>query len=159
MKKVFLTLAFIALTIIGFSQSVFKPIPKDLFRVANKTALKTALKLDTAVVAPTKILWRFNATLVGTELLYNKTTKQFVSRPLSGIGPGFGVRHYYSDANGLPATDWGISLVILVGTDIENIEVVKIKPAITVNAFNFINLGVDTDFKTIGIVLGAQVNF
>jgi hypothetical protein len=154
MKKVFITLALlVAMTLSSFAQvSLFKPVPKDLFKILHE-------KRGSTLTESTTILWRFNATLAAEELIYNKTTKKFDSSPLSGTGPGFGIRHYYEQADGTAASDWGISLVALLGTDINNVTPASIKPALTVNAFNFLNVGVDTDFKTVGILLGVQVNF
>jgi hypothetical protein len=155
MKKILITLALlVAMTVTGFSQiSLFKPVPKDLFKTLN-------LKVSKAGIVNTKILWRFDAQVIGNELTYNKVTKQLDSAPLSGVGPGFGIRHYYQAPDGTAATDWGVSLAVLVGTDLEHITPASIKPALTVNAFNFVNVGVDLiNFKTIGYIIGAQVNF
>ena len=157
MKKILITLVLlVAMTVTGLSQiSLFKPVPKDLFKILNKTNL-----VYNGTNTNTAILWRFNATLVGNELTYNKVTKQLDSAPLSGVGPGFGIRHYYQQADGTPASDWGVSLVALLGTDIEHISPASFKPAITVNAFNFVNIGVDLiNFKQVGYIIGAQVNF
>lgn len=154
MKKLIVIFTLAMFTIAGMSQSVFKPVPKDLFKTINLTVAKANL-------INTTFLWRFNASVVGDELVYNKTTKQFDSAPLSGVGPGFGIRHYYQAPDGTPASDWGIIFVALLGTDINNITPASIKPAITINAFNFVNVGVDYGFgnKAFGIILGAQANF
>jgi len=154
MKKLILILTLAMFTLAMNAQiSLFKPVPKDLFKTLNLNAPKTGL-------ANTAILWRFNASLIGNELTYNKVTKQLDSNPLSGVGPGFGIRHYYQAPDGTPASDWGVSLVALLGTDLEHITPASFKPAITINAFNFVNVGVDLiNFKQIGYIIGAQVNF
>jgi hypothetical protein len=153
MKKLILILTLTMFTIAMNAQNLFKPIPKDFFKTLNLTAPKAGL-------ANTAILWRFDAQVIGNELTYNKVTKQLDSSPLSGVGPGFGIRHYYQAPDGTPATDWGVSLAVLLGTDLEHITPASIKPAITINAFNFVNLGIDLiNFKQIGFILGAQVNF
>lgn len=153
MKRLIVIFTLAMFTIALNAQSVFKPIPKDFFKTLNLTAPK-AMPVNTAIV------WRFDAQIVGNELTYNKTTKELDSAPLSGVGPGFGIRHLYQAPDGSPATDWGVSLAVLLGTDLSHISPASIKPALTVNAFNFVNIGVDLiNFKQIGFILGAQVNF
>jgi hypothetical protein len=154
MKKLLLILTFAVLTIAMNAQiSLFKPVPKDLFKTLN-------LKVSKANLVNTKILIRFDAQLVGNELTYNKVTKQLDSNPLSGVGPGIGIRHYYQAPDGSAASDWGVSLAILLGMDLQHITPASIKPALTVNAFNFVNVGIDLiNFKQIGYIIGAQVNF
>jgi hypothetical protein len=154
MKKLIVIFTLLmAMTIAGFSQSIFKPVPQDLFETLSKASLKAA-------PITTKILWRIDAQVIGNELTYNKVTKQLDSSPLSGVGPGFGPRHYYLAPDGTVQSDWGVSLAVLVGIDLQHITPASIKPALIVNAFNFLNVGIDLiNFKQIGYIIGAQVNF
>lgn len=153
MKKL-ITILFFALFAIAVSaQSIFKPLPVDLF-TANKTALKATQNASIW-------LWRISGNIVATELTYNKVTKQFDSAPLSAVGPGIGYKHFTELSDGSIYNDFGVNFLALLGTDIEHITPASIKAALTINAFNFINLGVDYSFggKTFGILLGASVNF
>jgi hypothetical protein len=153
MKKIAVILMFLGFALAVNAQSMWKPVPKTLF-----TELKGTVQ---AAPVSSVWLWRFNATLVADELVWDKTTKQFDSSPLSGVGPGIGIRHYYLAPDGTPASDWGVSFVALLGTDINNLSPADFKPVITVNAFNFLNVGVDygVKAKTFGILFGAQVSF
>jgi hypothetical protein len=156
MKKIFIVLVFTLFAVSAYSQNMFKPVPKNFF-------LKTQT-VETLEVAPGTVsewLWRFNVTVVANEFVWDKVAKQFNSVPLSGVGPGIGYRHYYQAPDGIPASDFGVNFVLLWGTDIDNISPANLKPALTVNAFNFLNVGVDYGIKTkaFGILLGAQVSF
>ena len=157
MKKFFIICTLlIAVGASSFSQvSPFKPIPFNLFQILGKTNLTMG-----SPTIPTATLWRFDAQVIGNELTYNKVTKQIDSAPLSGVGPGFGIRHYFQGNNGLPTSDWGLSLAILLGTDLQHVTPASIKPAIVFNALQFVNVGVDLiNFKQVGFIMGAQVNF
>lgn len=133
--------------------NIFKPVPKNLFTV-NKSALNTTQ--NTSVW-----LWRLSANVTAVELVYNKTTKQFDSQALSSAGPAIGYRHYSALPDGSPYNDFGVNLAILLGTDIEHITPANIKPALLINAFQFVNVGIDYGIgsKTFGILLGASINF
>jgi hypothetical protein len=135
------------------AQSIFKPVPNNLFAVQEK-----GLK---ATETPSVWLWRFSAEITAVELIYNKETKQFDSQPLSSAGPAIGYRHYTSLPDGSPYNDFGVNFAALIGTDITHITPASIKAALFINAFQYLNVGVDYSIgsKTFGILLGASVNF
>jgi hypothetical protein len=153
MKKIIVLLFFVAFTVSAFAQSAFKPVPKNLF-VLDASSLKS--------VPVTSIwLWRFSAEVTAVELTWNKTSKQFDSSPLSSVGPAIGYRHFVPLADGTPYNDFGVNIAALLGTDINQINPASIKLALLINAFQFVNVGVDYSFsgKTVGILLGASINF
>jgi hypothetical protein len=151
MKKLIVILLFAVFTASGFAQSIFKPVPSNLFS-HNLTASNVTQNASTW-------FWRFSAEVTAEELTWNKTTKQFDSAPLSSVGPAIGYRHFVPLADGTPYNDFGVNLALLLGTDINTIDPATLKVALMVNAFKFVNLGVDTNFKTVGILLGASINF
>ena len=154
MKKILIILVFALFAGSVYSQNMFKPVPKDLF---SKTQTTGALK---AVPATSEWLWRFNVTVIADEVVWrDKNTA--VQSPLSGVGPGIGYRHYYQAPDGTPASDFGVNLVAMLGSDKNDLSIADFKPAITINAFNFVNLGVDYGIRSnsFGLLLGAQVSF
>jgi hypothetical protein len=92
-------------------------------------------------------------------MTWDKSTKQFNSVPLSGMGPGIGFHHFTELQDGSPYNDWGVNFLVLIGTDIEHVTPANLKAALTVNAFDIFNIGVDTNFKTVGILFGVSVSF
>jgi hypothetical protein len=154
MKKLFLiTILLASVLISSFGQGLFRPVPQNLFKTDGWAINKE--------VKPSVWLWRLSANITAVELIYNKTTKQFDSQALSSAGPAIGFRHYVADSNGLPYNDFGVNLAVLLGTDIEHVTPANIKAALLINAFQFVNVGVDYGIgsKTFGILLGASVNF
>jgi hypothetical protein len=140
----------------GQGVSIWKPVPKNLFQV-EKTTVKTATQLAT----PGMWLWRFQAGVVATELTYDKLTKQWSSSALDAVGPGVGYRYYTTNSDGTVINTFGFNFLLLLGTDFENISIASIKPALTLSAFNFFNVGADYNIgdKKIGLLLGATVTF
>jgi hypothetical protein len=154
MKKLILVLCFLMVSLVGFSQvSLWKPIPKDLFYSTKYAKLGEA--------TPSIWLWRFSALLTATELTWDKSSNQFVSAPLSSVGPAIGYKHFTQLADGTPYTDFGINVAALFGTDINQVNPAVVKLAVTVNALKFVNIGFDYGLtnNTFGILLGASVNF
>jgi hypothetical protein len=151
MKKLIAILFFAVITASCFAQSIWQPVPSSLFK-ARSAPFGT-------VATPGTWLWRFSAEVTAEELTWNKTTKQFDSTPLSSMGPAIGYRHFVPLADGTPYNDFGVNLALLLGTNINNIDPATLKVALMVNAFKFVNLGVDTNFKTVGLLLGASINF
>lgn len=154
MKKLLLLASIFALLSLSVgAQGLFRPIPKDLF-TANKSVLK-------AVETPSVWLWRISAEVTAVELIYNKETKQFDSQPLSSAGPAIGYKHFTELPDGSPYCDFGVSLACLLGTDITQVVPANIKGALLINAFQYLNVGVDYGFgnKAFGILIGASINF
>ena len=150
MKKLLLIFCFVALAMITSAQSIFKPVPEDLF--ANKASL---------TASQSAWLWRLSVDVSAIEYTYDKETKSFDSYPLSSAGPAIGFRHYTQLPDGSPYNDYGINLAILLGTDITKISPAQIKAALLFNAFEFVNVGVSYNFvnRSPGILLGGSINF
>ncbi|MGD0340313.1 MAG: hypothetical protein ABSA76_01210, partial [Bacteroidales bacterium] len=140
----------------GQGVSIWKPVPKNLFQV-EKTTIKTATQLAT----PGMWLWRFQAGIVATELTYDKLSKQWQSSALDAVGPGVGYRYYTTNADGTLINTFGFNFLLLLGTNMENISLASIKPALTLSAFDFLNLGIDYNIgnSKVGLLLGATVTF
>lgn len=136
--------------------SIWKPVPKNLFQV-EKTTIRTVTQLTT----PGMWLWRFQAGIVATELTYDKLSKQWQSSALNAVGPGVGYRYYTTNADGTLINTFGFNFLLLLGTNMENISIASIKPALTVSAFDFLNVGVDYNIgnSKVGLLLGATVTF
>jgi hypothetical protein len=154
MKKLLIILFLAVSTIIVQAQiSLFKPVPKNLFQTVNSNQKVSQ--------TPSVWLWRFSAMVTATELTYDKTSKQFLSAPLSSVGPAIGYKHYTALADNSPYNDWGINFAALIGTDINSIDPASIKAALLLNCFQFVNIGCDYSFggKTFGILIGANLAF
>jgi hypothetical protein len=155
MKKLIILFSFLFAFASMNAQSIWRPLDKSVF----KTKITTD-KTVSVSQTPSLWLWRISANVIATELVYNKVSKQFDSAPLSGVGPGIGYKHMTLLADGSIYNDFGVNFVALVGTDLSHITPASIKPALTINAFNFVNVGIDLiNFKTVGILIGASVTF
>jgi hypothetical protein len=154
MKKIILLLFFVTFAVITNAQTIFHPVPSDIFKTHSGTFQ--------TVQNPSAWLWRMSAIVTATELTYEKATKQFISAPLSSVGPAIGYKHFYALPDGTPATDWGVSGALLLGMDINHIDPASMKAAILLNAFQFINVGGVYTFNNanhFGILIGASINF
>ena len=152
MKKLLIIFLLLGLSIYSYSQSIWQPIDKNMFQSEKKYT--TSLSVISSVW-----LWRFSANITAEELTYNTITKKFASAPLSSIGPAIGYKHYTELPDGTAYNDVGFSAILLFGTDINQINPAVVKVGLVVNAFQYINVGIDTNFKTFGILLGASINF
>jgi hypothetical protein len=157
MKKLIVSLLLISLSVITFSQGVFRPVPADLFK-ANDKALNLKAGTTTHV-----ILWRFDATVVAQEVIFGPG-KEVTSKTLSAVGPGFGAQWYVpkSDTDPTPYNIFGISGAILLGTNIYQPELESIKIAVLANAFQFFTAGVaytPNAANKFSLLLGGQIKF
>ena len=139
MKKLIIILFLALFTTSSFAQGLFRPIDKNMFKT-DASSLKSSPLASVW-------LWRFSAAVTAEELVWNKTTKQFDSAPLSSVGPAIGYRHFVPLADGTPYNDFGVNLAALLGTDINQINPASIKVALLINAFQFVNIGVDYSFS------------
>lgn len=156
MKKLIMLLFLVAITVTGFSQGVFRPIPANLFNVQDK-AFNLKAGTTTHVV-----LWRFDATVVATEFIFEGN--QVTSKTLSAVGPGFGAKWYVpkSDVDPTPYNVFGISGAVLLGTDIYQPDLAAIKIAVLANAFQFFTAGVaytPSATSKFSLLLGGQITF
>jgi hypothetical protein len=136
--------------------SIWKPVPKNLLQLE-----KVTINTPQALTTPGIWIWRFQAAIVATELTYDKTSKQWQSNALSAVGPGVGYKYYTTNADGTLINTFGFNFLLLLGTDLENVSIASVKPALTVSAFNFLNIGADYNLgnNKIGLLLGATVTF
>jgi hypothetical protein len=157
MKKLIIILLLIAFPVIGFSQSLFKPVPTDLFKVKDKS-----LNLKVGTTTHTT-LWRFDATVIATEFIF-AGKNNVESKTLSAVGPGFGIQWYVpkSDGDPTPYNVFGVSGAILLGTDIYQPDLASIKIAVLANAFQFFTFGgaytPNAPYK-FSLLLGGQIKF
>lgn len=158
MKKFIVILILAIFSIASYSQkvSLWKPLPKDLF---SSTLYKTG---GTQVW-----FWRFDATIVADELVYNKTIKQFSSVALSAVGPAIGYKHFVptSTSDPTPYCNFGVSASLLLGTDIYQASLASMKFALFANVFQFLKVGgaytlnTPADIGHFSILLGGSINF
>jgi len=135
------------------AQSLFKPVPVDLFTRSGT--------VDKTIQGTEAFLWRFSAQLTGVEYQYDKESKGFISLPLSSVGPAIGYRHYIALADSTPFNNWGVNLALLMGMDINKVEPAVMKLAITADLFK-LNIGVAYTFNSVnhyGILFGTSIAF
>ena len=163
MKRIVLLMALIAITLTGIAQkaSVWRPVPKNLFTIDNG-----AVKLTSTNAPVTGVwLWRFDASVVLDELVYNTELKQYVSMPFSAIGPAIGYRHYVALPDGSPYSDFGVTGAVLLGTNIYNPSLAALKIAIMAEVFQYLKLGLaytpntPANIKHLSFVFGGAVTF
>jgi len=157
MKKLFISLLFVTLTVTGFSQGLFRPVPADLFKAHDKAF---NLKAGTTTHVT---LWKFDATVVAAEFVF-EGKNQITSKTLSAVGPGFGIQWYVprSDVDPTPYNVAGISAAILLGTDIYAPDLAAVKIAVLANAFQFFTAGVaytPNATSKFSLLLGGQIKF
>ena len=138
---------------ITFSQGIFYPVTSGTFA-------KVGVNQNIPQSLPSIWVWRISATITADELVWNKETKNFLSNPLSAVGPAIGYRHFVQLSNGTIYNDFGINAAALLGFNINDVNPTNFKGAIFVNCFQYINIGVDYDFSkgVPGILLGANIN-
>ena len=135
MKKLLMITVLCLFATITFSQGIFYPVTSGTFA-------KVGVNQNIPQSLPSIWVWRISATITADELVWNKETKNFLSNPLSAVGPAIGYRHFVQLSNGTIYNDFGINAAIFV------------------NCFQYINIGVDYDFSkgVPGILLGANIN-
>lgn len=144
-KLVLLSFILISITVQAQKPSIWRPIPD--FKEGDR-ALQG------------QFLWRLSAVVTANELTWDKANHQFISAPLSSVGPAIGYKHIVPLDDGTPYIDWGVSAALLLGTDLNNPT--SVKAAVLLNAFNYINVGACYTFNQVnhfGILLGTSVNF
>ena len=151
MKKLLVLLAFIAITISGFSQSKWDGFFKPVTRQSFDYHLKGTMSMN-----PNVWLFRPAVSLAATMLTYDKTTKDWNATAFNSVGMGIGYQHYI-DNNGTPYNNFGFNALVFVNATPE----ATVSFAGTVSALKFIdvgggyNLGTQSPF----ILLGVKYNF
>jgi len=105
MRKLLIIL-FACISVIGYSQGLFRPVPSNLFP-KSLNGLK-------APKNEFKFVPRLNVGVMGTS--YGKNDQNVMTvTPLSALGFGFGLLRY-KDVEGVPFNDIGINLMYLQNT-------------------------------------------
>jgi len=145
MKKRILILAFLAFSLTGFSQSLLKPVPDNLFKKVAGTELSTS-----------KWLPRLTVGVSVTQNTYNKETKVIETKFAQFIGFGIGYQHYVAQADGAPFNNYGANLLLLTPT----VDGGGLGVGLFGN-LSIITLGVDYNFlfKKISVDTGVVLKF
>ena len=158
MKKLFLVLSLLMLAVFCQAQSIWKPVPVDLFKAINGN-----LKAGTAPVTGTWI-WRFEANVNLAGYQWDKATKSLVPMSCVGVGPGVGYKHYIptSATDPTPYENYGFGAAVLFGADINNPDLSKLMIAVEADLFQYLKFGISiapnaTDH--FGIFLGTGITF
>jgi hypothetical protein len=154
MKKLITSLIFITVSVIGFSQGVFKPV--SLFPTVNESRIMLA-NGETPITS--KWETRFDATFQFAEVNYNKVLKYFETNMVIGIGPAIGFQHYVpkSSIDPTPFNNYGFSGGTIFGE--------KFKFVLQANAMELFKAGVTItpnpmeNLSIIGFFIGAGITF
>jgi len=158
MKKLIVVLLLTILSVVGFSQSIFHPMPNDLFKVVDRS-----LGISEGTTTHSWA-WRFDATVAFTELVYDKTNKQFITSMFSAVGPAVGYQHYVatSSTDPTPFNNYGFSAAILFGKNVTEPDLGAIKLAVIANLFQYFRFGASYTPNTsnhFGILVGGGITF
>ena len=107
MKKLLLGVILTLISIAGFSQSIFKPIPKDLF--------SSRMKATSDSVAHGVFIPRFTASATLQEFYVNKETNVLEQKFIMKTGVGISYAHFIP-VDGLPYNNYSISALVLFPT-------------------------------------------
>lgn len=147
MKKFLLTLAILLIGAASFAQGpwdyFFKPTPNDLL----------TSKADSSA-------WFFKPTLQVTAMKLTPTGDNRVFDVSSLTSAGAGVKWaHYIQSNGKPYNNFSVSGLVLFGVDPGNTTSATISMALTVEAFEVVNVGGGYDFflKKPIILLGINL--
>lgn len=151
MKKLILVAALLVVTLTAFSQSLWKPVPKDLFTAADRTFRGTSIWLP-----------RWTAGVSASQLNYNKVTKKMEPVSFSKIGIGFSWAHYI-ESDGLPYNNFSVNAFLFLPTlNTDNI----ISLAVTISALQYLQIGFDfepgkwnSDYFPVSPLLGLKYTF
>ena len=162
MKKLIVLFLLVSLTFAGKSQGLFKPVPLFTTQVENNHKVSLG-----EVPVTQKWVWRFDASIAIVELNYNKDTKQFISNSFSAVGPAIGYQHFVptSAVDPTPFNNYGASFAFLLGENIYNPELAKIKLALVANIMQYFKLGVTYTPKPVvnlspfGFFFGGGITF
>lgn len=162
MKKLIVILILSCFTFTGFSQGLFKPVTLFSTQVENDRKVRLG-----EIPVTQKWVWRFDASIAIVELNYNKDTKQFISTAFSAVGPAIGYQHFVptSAVDPTPFNNYGISAAFLLGENIYNPELAKIKLALVANVMQYFRFGVTYTPKPlfylspVGFFFGGGITF
>jgi hypothetical protein len=153
MKKIIFLFLMLVIPVIGFSQGLFKPVSSDMFRVRHLTAPEGA----TVVPFQSQWIWRFDATVQLSEVLYNKVLKELQTNAVFGIGPAVGLQHFVPNPNGEPFNNYGFGAGVLLGE--------KMKFVLQANLMQYFKIGFtitpnpETNIFPVGLFFGGGITF
>ena len=160
MKKLLVLMAFVAISISTFSQGAwtgfFQPVGHQQF----ETRLKGIASLRGTAVTSSVWLFRPAIEISATQLVYDRTSKQWSSSSFTSAGLGLGYQHYV-DNNGVPYNNYGFNLLLLVNAIPTETAPASVSAAGTVSALRFIDVGGGYNFGTKNpfVLLGITYNF
>ena len=143
MRRLFVTVIFIAVTIVSQGQFL-RPVSKTLF---------SEITVDSK--AKGNSIWMLRPAITLTAVQWNYKDGSFNANAFQSMGAGVGWQHFKptSATDPTPFNDWGVNGMVLLGTDISI--------AATVSGLGIINIGVlyNITQKAPGILTGVQVRF
>jgi hypothetical protein len=150
MKKLMIVFSFLLIGICVQAKSFWKPVPHDLFK------LKTVQAGNTGI-------WLFRPSVEITALQFTVSSdkaKVFDVTTLSQAGVGFSYQHFV-DANGTPFNNYGFNALFLFGADLNGQTPASVSAAVTVNALQYINIGLGYNFgiKKMFLLTGVVFHF
>lgn len=149
MKRLLITILFVTMFIVSYGQGFrgfFRPVP-DMF----------APKELTADQAPS--VWLFRPIVTVTAMSFTLGNPVTVAS-LSSMGTGLSYQHFI-DNNGEAYNNYGFSALVLFSQDIGGVQPAKLCPAVTVSAFQYLNLGIGYSFadKKAFLLTGISYSF
>ena len=146
---IILIMAFFAITV--RSQGLFHPVTTQVFN--------TTVNSVKAIVDQSAWQWRFDATYVISQQLYNKDTKTLEASFKGGVGPAISYQHYVpkSATDPTPVNNYGVGLGFLVGD--------KFTIALQGNLWQYLKGGVTyttgltSNYFPIGFFVGTGITF
>lgn len=162
MKRLILSLIFVAIVAMGFSQGLLHKV--DPFPTIKE---KGDMLSKGIIPATSKTVWRFDASIVIVELNYDKTAKKFLANSFSAVGPAIGIQNYVptSVTDPTPFNNWGISGAFLLGPSIYNPDLAAAKVAIVANIMQYFKFGTTYTFNMpdnishFGVFFGGGITF
>lgn len=135
MKKfiIIVTILVVSLPISAQFQGFFKP--RQMIQFSR----------ERADYEPTQWLARPTVGVSALAVYYNSELKRFETAGFNKVGAGIGYQHFRDDAEGA-YNDYGFNFLILFDVVPTETTGLNITPALTVNAINFVNLGIAYDF-------------
>ena len=135
MRKLLIIL-FACISVIGYSQGLFRPVPSNLFPkdLSGSKALKSTFKF----------IPRLNVGVMGTS--YGRINGVMEVTPLSALGFGIGLLRY-KDVEGVPFNDIGLNLMYLQNTQTPG-GGIGLYGSYNTGPIGLFNLGSHYDFKS-----------
>lgn len=157
-KMLLLIFLFGSLTASLSAQSIWRPLPKA---VVNEQGV---LMLGSEPLT-SEWHWRIDGTIIGEEIAYNKIESKWTSKPLSGMGPTIGYKHFTKQNDGTLFNDYGIAGGVLLGTDIYDFSTLSAKLVLqgsflgSFRAGLCYTMGKSEIWKPFGVFIGGAITF